>query len=327
MKTCPSLFAGLAVIGTLGIGAAPTAAGRSLQMVVIAEQPDAQLSATAPSPNHLVHYVALDGGYIEAGDPIANEHPPGAAAVAKALQRVLASLGCQPATGAATPTLAFIYHWGLLNRDSLAVRNGPMIDPNLHARLSLVTTSHQDGEIENNLIDNRLLGRNNTAFRSPLILSIRERDALELSHDDRYFAVLSAYDYSSLSRHQPKLLWRVKMSTRSVGASMADALPTLLQGGAQYLGRNLTDAEYLTVPLVTAAAGESGAGTQRFAPPLGNTGSLDGQFLRGLMKQEHDEFSGTHAYDKVAYEPIVASVSSDAASPIKDVQPKPNGSL
>ena len=322
MNTHLRLSLGLAVLGTLGMVPTPRAAGRSLQMIVVAEQIDAQPPAPTPSADHPVNYVALDGGYIEAGDPIANEQPPSASAVAQALQKTLASSGYQPATGAVPPSLVFIYHWGLLNRDSHASRIGTTIDPNLHARLSLVATRHQDGEIETYLLDKRLMGRANPAFRSPGILSIRERDSLELANDDRYFAILSAYDYSSISQRQPKLLWRVKMSTLSVGASMADALPTLLQGGAPYLGRNLTDFEYVKLPLVAATGNKSGAGVERFSPPLGNTGGLDGQFLRSLMKQEHDEFSGTHAYDKEAYEPIVVSVATSAASSMQVAQPK-----
>jgi hypothetical protein len=327
MKTYLRLSLGLAVIGTLGTTAVLPAAGRSLEMVVVAERTDAQVSQTVPSPGLPVSYVALDGGYIEAGDPVANEHPPGAAAMAQALQRELSSLSYEPASGAATPSLALIYHWGRLYRDSHEVRNGTLIDPNLHARLSLLTTSRQDREIESFVLDRQLTGRINPAFRSSLVLTIQERDALELARDDRYIAVLSAYDYRSVSERQPKLLWRVKMSTLNVGASMADALPTLLHGGAPYLGSNLGGFESLKVPLVTAAEPVPGPAVERFSPPLGNTGSLDGQFLRSLMKLEHDEFSGAHVYDKVAYEPIVAPGSIDAASPVQDVPPKTNGTL
>lgn len=321
MKTSLSLLTGTALIGAMAIGAAPAVSARSLEMVVIAEHPDSQAAAMAPSPGHPVYFVAFDGGYIEAGDPIANEQPPGAAAVSQALQRALASAGYQPATAADPPAIAFIYHWGLLNRDSFAIHDGPTIDPNLHARLSLVTTRRQDGEIESYLLDNRMLKMTNPGFGSRLFLGFQERDALELSRDDRYFAVLSTYDYSSLLQNRPQLLWRVKMSTRGVGASMADALPTLLQGGMRYLGQNLTTAQYLKVPLIAGAADESAAEARRFAPPLGVTGPLNRQFLRGLMRKEHDEFSGTHAYEKGDYQPILAAAASPAASSGKDNPP------
>jgi hypothetical protein len=185
-----------------------------------------------------------------------------------------------------------------------------------------VTTRRQDAEIESYLLDNRMLVMTSREFGSRLLLGFQERDALELSRDDRYFVVLSAYDYSSLLQDRPQVPWRVKVSTRSVGASMADALPTLLQGGMRYLGQNLTTAQYLKVPLVAGAADESAAEAQRFAPPLGNTGDLNRQFLRGLMKKEHDEFSGTRAYEKGDYQPILATAAGAAASPAKDIPPK-----
>jgi len=79
MKTLLNLFPGLATAGLLGIIAAPAAAGRNLQMVVVAEQTGAMTAPALPTPEHPASYVAFDGGYIEAGDPIANLQPPAAA--------------------------------------------------------------------------------------------------------------------------------------------------------------------------------------------------------------------------------------------------------
>jgi len=327
MKTRFSLSLGLTAIIGLGLSAVSADASGNIEMAVVAEQSGVQLLAAVPSPDTPVYYVALDGGYIEAGDPIANENPPGAAAVAQALQRELAEVRYQPATGPATPTLLFIYHWGLLCRDSHASENGNTIDPNLHARLSLITTGSQDRAIETYILDRELTGRINPAFRSPLFLNFPERDALSLSHDDRYFVVLSAYDFRSVSQRQPNLLWRVKMSTLGVGVSMADALPTLLHGGAPFLGRNLSSFQDVRVPIVAAIPVGAANGAERFSPPLGDTGSLDPQFLRGLMKKEHDEFSGTHRYDKVAYDPIVVATSTSAISSTPSLSPKQSQSL
>lgn len=311
MNARPSLTLALAVTSTLSLFAAPTFAGSSLQMIVVAEKTDPRAPAPAPSLDHPIYYVAFDGGYIEAGDPIANERPPGAPAVAQALQNSLVGLGYRPAPAGTTPALVFTYHWGLLDRDSLASRIGASIDRNLHARLSLMTVSRKVNDIETYILDRRLLGRTNPAFRSPVILGIKERDALELANDNRYFFILSAYDYAPISRQESKLLWRVRASTLSVGVSMADALPTLIQGGAPFLGRNLNDGEYVKIPLITAPGGEPADGLARFAPPLGNTGSLDGPFLRGLMKQEHEEFAGLYPSRKTAYDPILVAESGN----------------
>lgn len=303
MKTHLHLFAGFLALGAFGLAAVPGAAGRSLQMIVVAEQTEPNAEPVLPKPDHPADYVAFDAGYVEAGDPIANEKPPAPAAMAEALRNTLATQGYQPAA-AGQPQVLFVYHWGLLNRDSHAIRNGAMIDPNLHARLALLTTTKQNGEIENLLLDRRLLGRTNPAFRTPSVFDIQYRDILELTHDDSYFVVLSAYDYASVNRREAKLLWRVKMSTRSAGAAMADALPTLLQGGAPFFGRDLDKLKSVRAPLMAGSpAGTGIAGAQKFSPPSGLAGPLDENYLRELMKREHSEFSGAHAGELAAYAP------------------------
>ncbi len=303
MKTRLQLFVAL---GAFGLAAVPGAAGRNLQMIVVAEQADPKAAPVLPRPEHPADYVVFDAGYIEAGDPIANEKPPASSAMADALRNTLAAQGYQPAaTG--QPQLLFVYHWGLLNRDSHAIRNGLTIDPNLHARLALLTTTRQDGEIENFLLDHRLMGRTNPAFRTPGFLEFQYRDILDLTHDDSYFVVLSAYDYASIGRREARLLWRVKMSTRSAGAAMADALPALLRGGAPYFGRDLNKLQTVAAPLI--AGNRAAPGAQQFSPPSGMVGSLDENFLRELMKREHTEFSGARAGDLAAYAPRLSTSS------------------
>ena len=307
MKTHLRLLFGVVGLGTFGLVAVPGAAGRGLQMLVVAEQTDPKSAVEPPKTDHPADYVAFDAGYVEAGDPIANEKPPASSTIAEALRHTLAEQGYQPAA-AGHPQILFVYHWGLLNRDSHAIRNGATIDPNLHARLALLTTTKQDGEIENYLLDQRQLGRANPAFRIPGFLSIQDRDLLHLTNDDSYFIVLSAYDYASVSHREAKLLWRVKMSTRSAGVSMADALPTLLQGGAPLFGRNLDRLQYIKAPLLTGNLADStGAGTQGFSPPSGAVGPLDENFLRDLMKREHAEFSGTRLGDLAPYAPRLST--------------------
>jgi hypothetical protein len=305
MKTHISLFFSCLALAALGLAAAPGAAGRDLQMIVVAEQTDPQTAPKPPAPDHPAYYVAFDAGYVEAGDPIANEKPPASSAMAEALRNALAAQGYQPAA-AGEPQILLVYHWGLLNRDSLAIRNGNTIDPNLHARLALLTTAQQDSEIESQLLDRRLMGHTDREMRMPTFLNFHYRDIMQLTHDDSYFVVLSAYDYASVGRREARLLWRVKMSTRSASAAMADALPTLLQGGAAYFGRNLNDLQSVTTPLVSGNPAGA-AGGQSFSPPSGRAGPLDENYLRELMKKEHAEFSGVHVGDLPNYAPRLSA--------------------
>ena len=304
MKTRSSLFVSFLTFVALGLASVPRAAGRDLQMFVVAEQTDPKTAPALPSPEHPANYVAFDAGYVEAGDPIANEKPPAASATAEALRKTLAAQGYQPAT-TGLPQVLLVYHWGLLNRDSLAIRNGNTIEPNLHARLALLTTAQQDSEIESLLLDRRLVGRTDRELGMPTFLNFHYRDIMQLTHEDSYFVVLSAYDYASVSRREATLLWRAKMSTRSAGVAMADALPALLQGGAPYFGRNLGDLQNVTTPLVSGSPAAPGA--QQFSPPSGRAGPLDENYLRELMKKEHTEFSGARAGDLANYAPRLSS--------------------
>ena len=258
MKTHLPFSLALLTILSAGLPAASKAAdqtsagdGQKFYMVVVAEQANPAAAPALPSPDHPACYVAYDAGYIEAGDPIAGEKPPPAAAVAQALRATLASQNYLPATSPSAPSLLIVYHWGLIRRDSHQIRSTFRIEPNLQARLALVATTRQAGDIENFLMDRRL-GRINPAFRVPRFLSMPERDLLDLARDDRYFVIVSAYDYAALTRRETKLLWRLKVSTRSPGESMAEALPALLSGGAPYFGRNFKDAQTLKAPLFPA---------------------------------------------------------------------------
>jgi hypothetical protein len=261
-------------------------------MVVVAEQANPKTAPALPAPDRPAYYVAYDGGYIEAGDPIAGEVPPPAAVVAQALHGSLTSQNYLPAKAQSAPTLLLTYHWGILNRDSFQIRNINRIQPNLAARIALVATARQARDIEDDVMEERL-ARIDRAFRVPAFRGMRAHELLDLAQDCRYFVIVSAYDFGALSHREAKLLWRVKLSTVSPGNSMADALPALLNGGAPYFGHNMKDTLGITAPLfptVPAAAGI--ANMEEFLPPPEVAGQLDESYLHNLMQQEQIEFSG-----------------------------------
>jgi hypothetical protein len=278
---------------TLGVIALqPACFAAQFYMAVVAEQAHPSAKIALPTPDHPTYYVAYDAGYIEEGDPIAGEMPPAAAEVAQVLHGTLASKNYLPATAQSMPSVLFIYHWGRLSHDSMQIRSSFRLEPNLKARLVLIATTKQAGEIGNYLM-NRRMGVTDPAFRVPGFLGIQERDVLDLARDDRYFVIVSAYDYNAFTRREAKLLWRAKMSTRSPGVAMADALPALLREGGSYFGRNLDETQTVRAPLLPE--GRVGVGTpkvEEFLPPPEVTKQLDEHHLRGFMHQEHVEFSG-----------------------------------
>jgi hypothetical protein len=282
--------------------------GGKLQMAVVAEQADPALKLAPPAAAQPVYYVAYDAGYIESGDPIAGVNPPPATAVAQALSAALASQHYLPAAAMSAPSLLLVYHWGLLNRDSHQIRNFTRLQPNLKARIGLVAPAKYAQRMETDLLDRR----EPVSVHIPII-DITERDLLQLAADDRFFVIVSAYDFASVARHEAKLLWRAKMSTRSAGVSMAEALPTLVRGGAPYFGRDLTNTQYVTEPLVREGQAAVGApAAEAFVPPPEVARQLDKNYLDQLMHREQVKFSGERTPDEDAAGAPAPSGSADA---------------
>jgi hypothetical protein len=290
MKT-PSLFSSV-LIALLAAGLAAECQASpwssKLQMTVVAEQADPTAKLTPPTADQPAYYVAFDGGYIEAGDPIGGERPPTAAAVSQALHAALGSQHYLPATTTSAPSLLLVYHWGLLSRDTHQIRSIFDIQPNLKARIALVASRKYVQRMEQDIMDRR----QPVSVHIPIFDPV-ERDLLELAGDDRYFVIVSVYDYASVARNEGRLLWRAKMSTRSAGASMVEALPTLLRGGAPYFGRDLADTQYANEPLVREGRVEVGTPkVEEFLPPPQVTQQLSKSYLDQLLHQERVKFSG-----------------------------------
>jgi hypothetical protein len=265
----------------------------TLYSVVVAEQPRPENKFVPPTADHPAYYAIYDGGYIEAGDPIANERPPAAAAVAQALARSLAPRHYLPATDRLPPSVLLLYHWGVLNRSSTEIRNSLELGPNQRARIALVAPAGYARRIEQDLLDERTMREAHSRVWFPYFLDFHERDILELSRDDRFFVVVSAYDYAALARRQAKLLWRAKMSARSAGVAMADALPALLRSGAPYFGQNLRDPQYVNTPEVREGRVEVGVPrVVDYLPPPAVAHELAGPFVRRLANREHRQFAG-----------------------------------
>ncbi len=290
MKTLPHLTLALAAALLAGLATAPRAAayswGGKLDELIVAERTADGMALAQPKADHPAYYVAFDGGYIEEGDPIAGEKPPAAGAVGQALRQALATQGYQEATGQAAPSLVITYHWGVLHRDTHQVRSPHKMEPNLKARINLVATKTYAERMETDIMDRR----QPTLVHIP-ILDPREQTLLQLLGDDHYFVIVSAYDFAALTHRETKLLWHVKLSTRSAGVSMEEALPTLLQGAAPYFGQHLDDSLFLRTPLVPAAQSAAGAA---FGLPPEWAGQLDQSALRGLLQDEHTRFSGVY---------------------------------
>jgi|CZKI01.1.fsa_nt_gi hypothetical protein len=286
MKTRIYPALGLAVLcaAILGTQAAAGVFSNSFRMLVVAEQAKA---APAPQDNP-VSFVAFDGGYIEAGDPIAGETPPTADQVAQSLHAALGDHGFRGAQ-TMTPSVVLTYHWGILRIDHTQLRVPYGIKTNLRARIELVSTDQLGAEVENHIIGREKGSGMNEDVSTPRILAGPLETVMQDSRQPRIFVVVSAYEYQGLVHREAKLLWRTKLSTMETSGDPQEVIPALIAGGGLYFGKNFTNMQDIEGSLGKPA---QPAAEAAYARPLPESYQLDKQFISNLLKQEHRRISG-----------------------------------
>jgi len=274
---------------TVGLVAALTASftpqasagifSNNIDMLVVAEAPNGAVSQKGRPAT----FAALDGGYIEAGDPIAGDTAPTPDQVSQGLRAALSIQGFQSSM---SPSVVLTYHWGVLRIDHRQVRVPYGIKTNLEARIELVSTYQLGAEVENHILLIEKSGNMNQDATSTRIMGGPAVTVGEAARQPRIFVIVSAYDYQGLLHRDAKLLWRVKMSAREQSGEMDQVIPALLAGGAPYFGKDLESVRTVEVT--------PGAVPQGQAVPAATADSLhlDNDFINGLLKGEHDNFSG-----------------------------------
>ncbi len=272
------------VLGVSGLRAA------SLYLSVVAERPAAEPAPLAPTAGNIVSYVAIDGGYIDSGDPVGGMSAPAPAVVEATLAQALSERGYQPAAAGTAPALLLIYNWGEIRGDSNQIQPTNHLKGNDRARLLLVTRSANAERIERDIVNDRYTGIKMGAMTR----TEPDREALQLARDEMTFLVVSAYDAAALREHQQKLVWQVKLTTRAVGQPMADQLVSLIHYGAPYFGRNESERRDLKEPVVPASSASAAAPTVAMneLPP-----GVDSAWVKRLVETEHARWSGRFPSD------------------------------
>jgi hypothetical protein len=254
-------------------------------MTVVAER----AKDAPPESRDPVSYIAFDGGYIEAGDPIAGDRPPSAEQVRQELRTALESQGYQAAQG--SPSLVLTYYWGVLRIDHEQIRVPFGIKTNLRARIALISTEMQRAEVENFILG-REKGSNidmNASTPSRLVGPLET--VAQNSRLPRIFIVVSAYDYQALSkRHEKKLVWRAKLSAQESSGEMYEVIPPLIASGSPFFGKDLPDSRIIRSTL-SKAQPVSGSDASNVQPSPGAY-DLDGQFIQAILKKERSKVSG-----------------------------------
>jgi hypothetical protein len=282
-RTYPALVLAALCVAGFGTHAAAGIFSNNIDMLVVAEQ----MQPASASQDNPVSYVAFDGGYIEAGDPIAGDTPPTPEQVSHTLHSALAERGFRATQG--TPSIVLTYHWGVLRVDHRQIKVPYGIKTNQMARIELVSTQQLGAEVENHIIGRERGGGMNNDASAPRLLIGTLETINQDSRQPRIFVVVSAYDYQSLVHREAKLLWRTKLSAQEISGEMEQVIPALIAGGAPFFGKNLPGIQDIDVSPSRAA---QLASVTAYVRPSPESLQLDKQFIDGLLKQEHSKISG-----------------------------------
>jgi hypothetical protein len=216
-----------------------------------------------PAPDKPVYYYPIVRGYTELGPKQTGliEQPPPAKEIVHHLAAALSAQGyfvthevevpakpdsSHPAGTAPAMTKAFspppalilVFHWGALRAEKL--------DSSLGADATAGPTP--PAVINQDKMIGLIAGRK---FDSTVDFGLGTEKILEGVQDDRYFVMISAYDFKAyFEQHKKVMLWAAKMSMPTNDVTMAQVLPTLIDNGGAVFGRETIGPKRLDVPAV-----------------------------------------------------------------------------
>ena len=205
------------------------AAERTCEVNVNVSLTPAGRKIVPPTKEHPVYYFPFVAGWREEGAVMAGEKAPARVLFTQPLARALAGQGYL-VMGAETPppTLLLVFHWGALNPEIDEVGGADPDQPqtmffNRREMLALVGGQKLDA----------------------LGLNFEREAVMQAAEDDRYFVIVSAYDYADAVKKKKTLLWQARMSTPSNGVTMPDVVAALVESGAPYFGRETARPEWV----------------------------------------------------------------------------------
>ena len=240
-------FALLGTAAPLSAGFLGFGAPKDADVNVVVDMTDAGRKVAPPTKEKPAFYFPVLAGYREAGSLVAGEKTPPQNNVAKLLAKALAAQHYYVmGTTTPAPTIILVFHWGYMN---------PQID--------------DTGDDENpqqifwNQKEMLALVAGNTVKNVAAFGSDRD-DILQNMRDDRYFVIVSAYDFEAGKEKKKVLLWQAKMSTPSNRVSLAEVIPSMITAGGPRFGRETRLPESVTAPL--AKEGKVDIGTAVVVP-------------------------------------------------------------
>jgi hypothetical protein len=279
----------LGVAAALTAGLSPLARANlfsdNFEELVVAETAKDAPQQSQPAP---IAFSAIDGGYIEGGDPVVGDNAPTPDRVRQAMFDALQSQGYS--LNRASPSVLLTYFWGVLRPDREEIRRPYGIKSNLNARLRLVGTEDLSGEVENHILGREKGYGTDDSVSSPPILIGPTETVVQNARHARIFVIVSAFDYPSLSQqHALKPLWRVKLSAQETSGDMNEVIPALIASGAPFFGKNVLEPKIVQATLATHEGPTSTAAEMLQPAPEAN---VDSQIVSSVLSRERIEFSG-----------------------------------
>ncbi len=196
---------------------------------------------TAAKPTY---YFPVVVGYREEGSKVAGETKPPVMPVVHTLAKTLAQQHYLVISkDHPQPTVLLAFYWGYMN---------PQIDDYGDPDNPQKVFYNQNEMLT--LVGGQTLGM--------LDLNFEREAVMQGAEDDRYFVVVSAYDFAAARQHKKVLLWQARMSTPSAGVSIDEVLPSLIASGGPMFGRETIRPKWIDMPV--AREGHVEVGTPEF---------------------------------------------------------------
>lgn len=190
------------------------------------------------------YYFPVVAGYREEGAKVAGETKPPVTTVVHLLAKTLAQEHYFVISKAhPQPDILLAFHWGYMN---------PEIDDMGDPENPQKVFYNQNEMLA--LVGGQTLGM--------LDLNFEKEAVMQGAEDDRYFIVVSAYDFAAAKQHKKVLLWQARMSTPSVGVTLGEVLPSLIASGGPMFGRETIRPKWIDMPI--AREGHVEIGTPEF---------------------------------------------------------------
>lgn len=202
---------------------------------------DAGRKFAPPTPAQPVRYLLVNGGFRIEGARVEDVSKPEPTRILRLFVNALAQQGYAGTTKPEPPPpLVLVFHWGVMSPEIDSVReDGETTQAEFFNQKEML-----------NLVGGQTL----EDIRLP-----SERNAvLEGAVEDRYFAIVTAFDYAAARQKKRVPLWQARMSVRSDHITLDEVLPALIAAAGPHYGRETVRPQLLHVPVTRRGSVEIG---------------------------------------------------------------------